>query len=86
MFRCLVFKHQFILQSDASDVGLGIVLTQNLDSQEYVVAYVGRTFRHYSATEKECLVVIWGIEKMCPYFEGYRFKVITDFSLDGYAF
>jgi len=79
VLRCSDFTVPFILQTDASDVGRS---TQEISGTERVVAYASRALRpaekNYSTTEKECLAVVWGIEKMRPYLEGYRFKVVTD--------
>lgn len=85
VLKCPDFTRMFVLRTDASAVGLGAVLTQDLDGREQV-AYASRTLQNaehnYSATEKESLAVMWEIQKMRPYLEAYRFKVITDhFSL-----
>ncbi|CAB0028086.1 unnamed protein product, partial [Trichogramma brassicae] len=36
--------------------------------------------RNYSVTERECLAVLWVVQKFRPYVEGYHFKVISDHS------
>lgn len=82
MLTCPNFQRPFVLQTDASDEGLGAALTQNAEDVEHVIAYASRSLtpneKAYSTTEKECLSIVWAIEKMRPYLEGYRFTVVTD--------
>lgn len=82
ILACPNFEHPFILNCDASNVGLGCVLTQNYDNKEHVIAYISRgltkTESKYGATQLECLCVIWAIEKLRCYIEGSKFTVVTD--------
>ncbi|GFT85435.1 retrovirus-related Pol polyprotein from transposon opus [Trichonephila clavipes] len=72
------FKEQFNLFTDASGVGIGAVLNQN----HRLIAFASRTLnkveRNYTVTERECLVVIWALNKFKTYFGSLPVKVITD--------
>uniref|UniRef100_A0ABD2WZG7 RNA-directed DNA polymerase n=1 Tax=Trichogramma kaykai TaxID=54128 RepID=A0ABD2WZG7_9HYME len=76
------FSKEFAIQTEASDYAVGAVLTQEYEDGEHPVYYVNRVLsraeQRYTTTEKECLAVIWAIEKFRPYVEGSRFKVVTD--------
>lgn len=82
VLTCPDFSRPFILQTDVSKIGLGAVLMQESDKGERVIAYASRTInnaeRNYSATELECLAVVWGVKHFRGYLEGYKFIVLTD--------
>ncbi|XP_037930020.1 uncharacterized protein LOC119664634, partial [Teleopsis dalmanni] len=65
VLACPNFIEQFILQTDASDFGLGAILTQTISGEEKVIAYASRTLnpaeKNYTTTEKECLAIVWGV-------------------------
>lgn len=77
------FDREFILQTDASDVGLGAILSQQDDAgHERVVAYASRALtareQKYSATEKEAFAVVFGTKHFRVYLLGRKFQLITD--------
>jgi len=82
VLACPDFSIKMTLQTDPSNYGLGGVLTQEIDGQKRVIAYVSRKLDaaelNYSPREKECLAIVWGIRKLRCYLEGHRFDVITD--------
>lgn len=57
------FKKYFIVHTDASEVGLGAVLSQTQVGEEHPVLYISRKLakyeKNYSTLEKECLRVKW---------------------------
>lgn len=78
-------NQQFILYTDASNVGIGAVLGQKDDNgNEYVIAYASRQLHgaeiNYGITEKECLAVLWSVRHLRHYLYGTKFQVITDHS------
>lgn len=57
----------FVLQSDASDVGVGSVLLQYEDGVKKPVAYASKRLSksqlNYSTIEKECYAIVRAVQK-----------------------
>ena len=77
-------NRKFILQSDSSGTGVGCVLSQEHEGEIVPVWYASRAFTppetRYSASEKECLGVIWSCKKFMPFIEMSHFVIETDCS------
>ena len=76
------FSRQFTLRTDAYDIGIGAVLLQSHDDNKLPVAYASKKLlpreRAYSAMERECLALVWGINKFQVYLDGKEFVLETD--------
>jgi hypothetical protein len=75
-------QEQFIIQTDASNRGLGAVLLQEWDGVRHPVAYASRKLlpreMNYPIIERECLSIVWGIQKFHNYLYGQSFILETD--------
>ena len=79
------FNRPFILDTDASDVGIGAVLSQvGSDGLEHVIAFGSRLLtkaeRQYCVTRKELLAVVNFIQQYRPYLLGREFMQRIDHS------
>jgi len=78
------FSEDFILDTDASNLGMGAVLSQMQDGKEVVIAYASKKFskaqRNYSVTRREMNALVY----FCVYFKKYllgkKFRVRVDHS------
>ena len=74
---------ELILASDASDYGVGAVLSHQMaDGAERPIGYVSRSLnkaeRGYSTIEKEALAIIFGVKKFNQFLYGQKFTIQTD--------
>ena len=80
------YDRPFTVETDASDRGLGAVLSQEIDGKRVVIAYASKSLNkgerneaNYSAKKLEFLAVVWAIsDKFRHYLLGSKCQVITD--------
>ena len=74
----------FILDTDASSVEIGAVLSQVVEGRERPVAYfstaLSQAQRNYCVTRRELLAVMQAVKRFHPYLYGQRFLIRTDHS------
>ena len=77
------FDQEFILETDASGVGLGATLAQEQqDGTVRPIGYGSQTLQQpekkYGATELEAMGVVWAVKHFRHYLYGHRCHVFTD--------
>ena len=71
-----------ILFTDASAYAMGAILSQIQDGKEVVISYNSKTLAErqsrYSISDRECLAIVWAVQKLRPYLYGAPFVIKTD--------
>jgi len=71
-----------LLDTDASNVAVGAVLSQETDGHEHVIAYMSKALnKHeesYCTTRKELLAVVVALKNFHPYLYGQKIHLRTD--------
>ena len=73
---------KFTVRTDASGSGIGGVLLQEFNGTLHPVSYVSRKLldreTRYSTIERECLAIVWTLQKLGRYLWGQKFVLQTD--------
>lgn len=76
------YSKPFILSTDASDTGVGCIMSQEYGDEKLPVIYLSRKLlpreQRYSVVERECLALVWAIQKLSTYLVGREFVIETD--------
>ena len=75
-------ENEFIVDTDASNTGLGGVLSQKRGDQEVAIAYFSKSLskpeRNYCVTRRELLAVVKTLQHFSKYLLGRKFRIRTD--------
>jgi hypothetical protein len=85
ILRKPTFNNVFILHTDWSAFGIGVILGQpDEEGKEYIIAYASRNNnkaeRNYFSYEGESFVVVWVVIHFRPYLYGTKFTLYIDHS------
>ena len=68
----------FILQTDASSVGVGAILEQGGSVIAYASRALNQAEQQYSVIQKECLAIVFALKQFRHYLLGRSFELLTD--------
>jgi transposase InsO family protein len=76
------WNRPFLLQTDASDVGVAAILAQkDAEGKEHVICYLSRTLTpaeiKWPVHEREALAIVWSCEQFRPYLAHNPFTLIV---------
>ncbi|CAI5797801.1 Hypothetical predicted protein [Podarcis lilfordi] len=79
------YDREFTVFTDASNAGIRAVLCQQGEKDDlHPITFISKKLlpreRHYSTIEKECLAIVWALQKLKPYIWGRTFTLCTDHS------
>ncbi|CAK1602413.1 unnamed protein product [Parnassius mnemosyne] len=81
-FGARIRGKEFIVDTDASDIGVGGVLSQRNGDQEIVIAYFNKSLskpeRKYCIIRRELLAVVKFMQNFSKYLLGRKFRLRTD--------
>lgn len=72
------YSKKFVLTTDASNQGLGAVLSQEGHPCSYISRTLNKAEVNYTTTEKELLAIVWAIKRFRQYLLGRKFTIKTD--------
>ncbi len=78
VLRYYSLKERVVLQCDASETGLGAALLQGGEPVAFGSQALSLTERGYAQIEKECLAIVYGMEKFNQYTYGCKVIVQSD--------
>ena len=76
------WNQAFYLKTDASNVGLGAALMQDIEGRVFPISFISKKLsnaeKNYSTTKEECLAIIGAVKKFRNYLHGKEFIIETD--------
>lgn len=72
------FDQQFVVETDASDCGIGAVLMQSGHPIAYLSKHLCPRNQTLSVYEKECMAILLAIQRWRPYLQHRKFLIRTD--------
>ena len=72
------FSQSFVLETDASGMGIGAVLMQNQQPVAFFSQALPITHRFKAVYERELMAIVLAVQKWRPYLLGKPFVVRTD--------